>query len=122
MLHRSASGAQQGLPITLQQRMQQALTADLSARGSPGNPQSAGGVGQPQAGFSGTAAGGAEQQDTGFWDLVYILYADFAEAAGVAMLRGLVPHWGLMEKTLMVRPIPVNAGGVLAVDSVIPSV
>ena len=48
-------------------------------------------------------AGNAEQQDTGFWDVVYILYADFAEAAGVAVLRGLIPHWGLMEKTLMVR-------------------
>lgn len=45
----------------------------------------------------------AQQQDTGFWDLVYILYVDFAEAAGVGMLRGLVPHYGLMEKTLMVR-------------------
>lgn len=89
--------------------MQQALMADLSARGIPGKTQSAGGVGQPLAGFSGMAAGGAEQQDTGFWDLVYILYADFAEAAGVAMLRGLVPHWGLMEKTLMVRPTPVPA-------------
>lgn len=48
-------------------------------------------------------AGNAEQQDTGFWDVVYILYADLAEAAGVAVLRGLIPHWGLMEKTLMVR-------------------
>lgn len=59
-------------------------------------------VGHGGAGGRGQDAGSAEQQDTGFWDLVYILYADFAEAAGVATLRGLVPHWALLEKTLMV--------------------
>lgn len=44
-----------------------------------------------------------QEEDTGFWDLVYILYPDFAEAAGVGPLRELVPHWNLLERTLMVR-------------------
>lgn len=42
------------------------------------------------------------EEDTGFWDLVYILYPDFAEAIGVGPLRELVPHWSLLEKTLLV--------------------
>lgn len=43
-----------------------------------------------------------QEEDTGFWDLVYILYPDFAEAVGVGSLRELVPHWSLLERTLMV--------------------
>lgn len=47
-----------------------------------------------------------QEEDTGFWDLVYILYPDVAEGAGVGPLRELVPHWSLLERTLMVCAVP----------------
>lgn len=50
----------------------------------------------------GSEGGNMREEDTGFWDLVYILYPDFAEATGVGSLRELVPHWSLLERTLMV--------------------
>ena len=92
----SKSAGDEG-PVSLKQRMQQALTADIAPsaapRGGP-NPHSKQGPG----GLEGASS--MQEEDTGFWDLVYILYPDFAE--GVGPLRELIPHWSLLERTLMV--------------------
>ena len=98
----AASSTANDAPISLQQRMQQALAADIAPMGPPKQPPSlqrqAAGLGSGP----GSEADSVREEDTGFWDLVYILYPDLAEAAGVAALRELVPHWTLLEKTLMV--------------------
>ena len=102
-----------GAPISLQQRMQQALSADIApATASKQHAflerQTASlGSGQGSGPGSRVASEGenVREEDTGFWDLVYILYPDFAEAAGVGPLRELVPHWTLLEKTLMVSSL-----------------
>ena len=98
-----SAGGKQG-PISLQQRMQQALTADIAPPPPPKhapNPQLKQGPGSGSG--LGSEGAGMQEEDTGFWDLVYILYPEFAEAAGVGPLRELVPHWSLLERTLMVR-------------------
>ena len=98
----SKSAGDEG-PVSLKQRMQQALTADIAPsaapRGGP-NPHSKQGPG----GLEGASS--MQEEDTGFWDLVYILYPDFAEGAGMGPLRELVPHWSLLERTLMVCAKP----------------
>lgn len=85
--------------ISLQQRMQQALTADIASPAGP-SPHAKQGPGLGPGG--GSEGASMQEEDTGFWDLVYILYPDFAEGAGVGPLRELVPHWSLLERTLMV--------------------
>lgn len=42
-------------------------------------------------------------EDSGFWDLVYLLYPEAAEAVGVRLLRELVPNWAATERELAVR-------------------
>ena len=44
----------------------------------------------------------ADDDDSGFWDLVSILYPEAVEAAGVTTMRELVPRWEPLEKMLMV--------------------
>lgn len=99
----STSAGNEG-PVSLQQRMQQALTADIAPSAAPRGapyPHLKQGPGLGSGGGSeGTSS--MQEEDTGFWDLVYILYPDFAEGAGVGPLRELVPHWSLLERTLMV--------------------
>lgn len=98
-------------PISLQQRMQQALSADIAPATAPKQhaflERQTASLGSGQGSGPGSRvaseAENVREEDTGFWDLVYILYPDFAEAAGVGALRELVPHWTLLEKTLMVR-------------------
>ena len=98
-------------PISLQQRMQQALSADIAPATAPKQhaflERQTASLGSGQGSRPGSRvaseADNVREEDTGFWDLVYILYPDFAEAAGVGPLRELVPHWTLLEKTLMVR-------------------
>ncbi len=100
-------------PTSLQQRMQQALSADIAPATAPkqhaflerqtGSLGSGPGSG-PGSGVA-SEADSVREEDTGFWDLVYILYPDFAEAAGVGALRELVPRWTLLEKTLMVSSL-----------------
>ena len=92
-------------PTSLQQRMQQALTADIAPSGAPRNmpnPLQRPGLGSGLGSGPWSEGGSMREEDTGFWDLVYILYPDFAEATGVGSLRELVPHWSLLERTLMV--------------------
>ena len=49
----------------------------------------------------------AEAAESGYWDLVYLLYPELAEAAGLGLLRALVPAWPRVERTLAVRgPVP----------------
>ena len=104
---------------SLQQRMQQALTADIAPSGAPRPmPTSL----QRQGGASGSGMGSEggnsmREEDTGFWDLVYILYPEFAESAGVTPLRELVPHCSLLERTLMVLAL-VSIMSALATISV----
>lgn len=108
----SASAGGQEAPKSLQQRMQQALAADIAPPAPPRatpNPhlrQAPRGWG---SGPGSEGGAGVQEEDTGFWDLVYILYPDFAEAAGVAPLRELVPHWSLLERTLLVRAPPCHS-------------
>ncbi len=93
--------------------MQQALSADIAP--ATAHKQHAflerqtGSLGSGQGSGPGSRvaseAENVREEDTGFWDLVYILYPDFAEAAGVGALRELVPHWTLLEKTLMVSSL-----------------
>lgn len=98
-------------PISLQQRMQQALSADIAPATAPKQhaflERQTASLGSGQGSGPGSRlaseAENVREEDTGFWDLVYILYPDFAEAAGVGALRELVPHWTLLEKTLMAR-------------------
>ncbi|KAL0031838.1 hypothetical protein WJX79_010539 [Trebouxia sp. C0005] len=98
-------------PISLQQRMQQALSADIAPATAPRQhaflERQTASLGSGQGSGPGSRvaseAENVREEDTGFWDLVYILYPDFAEAAGVGPLRELVPHWTLLEKTLMAR-------------------
>ena len=59
-------------------------------------------MGSGRGSGAGSEADSVREEDTGFWDLVYILYPDFAEALGVGPLRELVPRWSLLEKTLLV--------------------
>lgn len=59
-------------------------------------------MGSGRGSGAGSEADSVREEDTGFWDLVYILYPDFAEAIGAGPLRELVPHWSLLEKTLLV--------------------
>lgn len=49
-----------------------------------------------------TACAEADDDDSGFWDLVSILYPEAVEAAGVTTMRELVPRWEPLEKMLMV--------------------
>ena len=103
----SRSAGDEG-PVSLQQRMQQALTADIAPTAAPKgapNPHLKQGPGLG-SGAGLDAASSMQEEDTGFWDLVYILYPDFAEGAGVGPLRELVPHWSLLERTLMVPAKP----------------
>ena len=106
MAEMTASSITADAPISLQQRLQQALAADIGSPGAAAKQASslqrqAAGVGSG----TGSEADSVREEDTGFWDLVYILYPDFAEAAGVGPLRELVPHWTLLEKTLMVSSV-----------------
>ncbi|KAK9831842.1 hypothetical protein WJX81_000569 [Elliptochloris bilobata] len=39
----------------------------------------------------------------GYWDLVYLLYPEAAEAVGLGPLHGIVPTWPEVEKTLAAR-------------------
>ncbi|KAL0056421.1 hypothetical protein WJX82_011195 [Trebouxia sp. C0006] len=107
----AASSKATDAPISLQQRMQQALSADIAPATAPKQhaflERQTGSLGSGQGSGPGSRvaseAENVREEDTGFWDLVYILYPDFAEAAGVGALRELVPHWTLLEKTLMAR-------------------
>lgn len=101
--HSASAGGKEGV-ISLQQRMQQALAADIAPPPPPKHAPSPH-LKQGSGSGSGLGSDGAsmQEEDTGFWDLVYILYPEFAEAAGVGPLRELVPHWSLLERTLMVR-------------------
>ena len=104
----SRSAGEEGA-VSLQQRMQQALTADIAPCAAPrgaANPHLKQGPGLRSAGGS-EGSSSRQEEDTGFWDLVYILYPDFAEGAGVGPLRELVPHWSLLERTLMVCASPL---------------
>ncbi|DBB03865.1 TPA: Spectrin beta chain, non-erythrocytic 5 [Trebouxia sp. C0004] len=103
----AANSTATAAPISLQQRMQQALSADIALASAPKQHaflerQTASLGSGPGSGVA-SEADSVREEDTGFWDLVYILYPDFAEAAGVGALRELVPHWTLLEKTLMAR-------------------
>jgi hypothetical protein len=50
-------------------------------------------------------AGGqrADSEDSGYWDMVYLLYPEAAEAAGLGLLHELVSSWPLIERTLAVQ-------------------
>lgn len=52
------------------------------------------------AGSEAPAAG--EPVQSGYWDLVYILYPELLERLGAQVLRELVPTWPLLERTLEV--------------------
>lgn len=48
----------------------------------------------------------ASFEDSGFWDLVYLLYPEAAEAVGLHLLRELVHNWQAIERELAVRISP----------------
>lgn len=42
-------------------------------------------------------------EDSGYWDLVYLLYPEAVEAAGLGLVHELVSSWPLIERTLAVN-------------------
>ena len=44
-----------------------------------------------------------DEAESGYWDLVYLLYPEMAEAAGMGVLHELVSSWPLLERTLAVQ-------------------
>ena len=44
-----------------------------------------------------------EAAESGYWDLVYLLYPELAEAAGLGLIRQLVQTWPALERALTVR-------------------
>ena len=61
---------------------------------------------------AGAQAGGAARgpEQSGYWDLIYILYPELLENVGSAVVRELVPTWPLVERTLEVRTCGVGFG------------
>ena len=45
----------------------------------------------------------ADEAESGYWDVVYLLYPEMAEAAGLGVLHELVSSWPLIERSLAVR-------------------
>lgn len=43
-----------------------------------------------------------EGEDSGYWDLVYLLYPEAVEAAGLGLMHELVSSWPFLERTLAV--------------------
>ena len=43
-----------------------------------------------------------EGEDSGYWDLVYLLYPEAVEAAGLGLMHELVSSWPFVERTLAV--------------------
>lgn len=52
-------------------------------------------------------------EDSGYWDLVYLLYPEAVEAAGLGLVHELVSSWPFLERTLAVgcTPHPFSAVG-----------
>ena len=46
----------------------------------------------------------ADEAESGYWDVVYLLYPEMAEAAGMGVLHELVSSWPLIERSLAVWP------------------
>ncbi len=46
---------------------------------------------------------GGVAEDSGYWDLVYLLYPEAVEAAGLGLVHELVSSWPLIERTLAVN-------------------
>ena len=44
-----------------------------------------------------------DEAESGYWDVVYLLYPEMAEAAGLGVLHELVSSWPLIERSLAVR-------------------
>ena len=70
-----------------------------------------------------TAAGGhsrsmsvGDEAESGYWDLVYLLYQEMAEAAGLGVLHDLVSSWPLIERSLAVCLHLIHNVGVLTVS------
>jgi len=45
----------------------------------------------------------ADEAESGYWDVVYLLYPEMAEAAGMGVLHDLVSSWPLIERSLAVH-------------------
>ena len=45
----------------------------------------------------------ADEAESGYWDLVYLLYPEMAEAAGMGVLHELVSSWPFLERSLAVQ-------------------
>lgn len=54
------------------------------------------------AGGQGRGAAAADEAESGYWDVVYLLYPELAEAAGLGVLHELVSSWPLIERNLAV--------------------
>ncbi|KAK9916467.1 hypothetical protein WJX75_002924 [Coccomyxa subellipsoidea] len=82
--------------LTLQRRMREAigLAAGSGAVHSGAAPQQS----RPQQGGR-----EGEVEDSGYWDLVYLLYPEAVEAAGLGLVHELVSSWPFLERTLAVR-------------------
>jgi len=48
----------------------------------------------------------AGEAESGYWDLVHILYPELLERMGAGLLREVVPSWPRLERTLEVPPPP----------------
>ena len=44
-----------------------------------------------------------DEAESGYWDLVYLLYPEMAEAVGLGVLHELVSSWPLLERSLAVQ-------------------
>jgi hypothetical protein len=112
------------IPIFTTPPAQRALYGSSTPAPAPLSPRAVANSGNPNVGFRmalalalavGEGPNGiprnpvAAAEDSGFWDLVYLLYPEAAEAVGLALLRELVHNWAQLERELWVsnpRPNP----------------
>lgn len=75
-----------------------------AAGGGPGGRSSSGTEeGGAPSGDEDLEAGGATGSDSGYWDVMSILYPPCLEAVGGDALHSLVPNWPVIELNLSVR-------------------
>lgn len=70
--------------------------------GCTGSERDAFGSSLPQRREGGAAD--ADGQQSGYWDLTYIMYPELLDSVGAGVMRELVSAWPTLERTLEVGP------------------
>lgn len=100
-------------PIALRAAYGNAFHSEAASAPGGSSSVTAGGAAQAAAGKvttqdaggdeDGDAGGDAGHADNGYWDLVYILYPEAVETAGLEEAHDFVPGWEPLEHALKVR-------------------